>query len=139
MAVTIARVTEVLRWPFQVVPAFLMEFLEKKWKVLLPLISRKVAIAGARAVAIELVEAGEVQVVIRERHHGFYRLDLIKKGYARDRLWCVDIWNVVHYEGRWTKVPNLAQVKSVSFRLRPAPHPKGDPTQVGSHIEMLIH
>ena len=30
MAVTIARVTEVLRWPFQVVPAFLMEFLEKK-------------------------------------------------------------------------------------------------------------
>jgi len=139
MGQTIARVTEAIRWPFTVAPMYFSELLSEKWEAILPHLSLRAAIAGARSTAQEIVDAGEVQVVLRETRIGYNRLDLIKRGYTSDRTWCIDVENEVHYEGCWTKVPNFSQVRRVSFRLRPVPHPKGNPTKVGSHLEMFIH
>ena len=127
-------VAQIRQW-FYVIPLLSIEAVQEKWRVILPLISRKAAIARAKRVAKEIGEVGELDITYYKQHIGFIRLFVESRGRNR-KSWCVNLRHCCQFRGRLTSVPDMENAQHIRFKFRETPLVGGDPTSASDYLKI---
>ena len=127
-------VAQIRQW-FYVIPLLSIETVQEKWRVILPLISRKAAIARAKKVAEEIGQAGDLDITYYKQHIGFIRLFVESRG-RNPRGWCINLRHCVHFRGRLTSVPDMENAQYIRLKFHKTPLFGGDPTTASDYLEI---
>ncbi len=97
-------------------------------------------VAEASKVAGDLARARNLVIFASQQRVGFIRIWIShQKRPGEQQTWCLDIYNNVHFRGRWTKVHELRVGMRIEIEKLSEPSKHGDPTRPESHIRILTH
>lgn len=123
--------------PLRVAPVFLVVDTAKEvWQKVLPFISEEATIRKVSETARKIAGYGEVTVDSVENHVGFTRLWISKETFTKRHVWVVDIWNGLHFRGRFEKVPNLMKARKIVFTSLDRPLRGGNSHRLGSYLKI---